>query len=363
MPQAMAEPLPDPDSRPPLDAPPDRERSALDVVLRCFASAVGADTAMLLGCDRADRPALLSAWGLADGRSTAPWVSSSFLGEATTAPGPTLEPAPTSNGDAEAAAWIAVAAPIVGPDAALGLIYAGFERPAELPAGDLRWIAQSHADLAALCMSGRGDSVADTLRSSGIDQLTGCLSHERVMEMIRAEVERSKRKSHPLCCCFLDLDGFKAINDDYGHLEGNRILAAAGRALRAASRPYDGVARFGGDEFVVILPDTGARAAHRTVERMRWRVTFTVQHETGRTVAASAGVAQWEPGASALQLLEASDHALQVAKARGGARVAGDLPSERRFDGLVALARATQRPAGGDNGDVRSGEAGSWSGR
>lgn len=317
----------------------------MDVVLRCFATAIGADTAMLVGHDGTGKAQLLSAWGQAARTSTVPWTSNSFLGRAMSTDGASLQPASSSrNGDD--AAWDAVAARIVGRDRPLGVIYAGFSRPSTLEPDQLRWIADSHARLAALCLHG-GPGVAAALRSSGVDQLTGCLTYERTLEMLRAEVERSQRHGHHLSCCFLDIDGFKAINDSAGHLEGNTVLARAGEAIRSAARPYDGVGRFGGDEFVIVLPDTGAHAARRAADRMRWRITFSVEEATGRVIQASAGVASWEKDTSVLQLLEAADSALQGAKAAGGGRVGGEPLTGGRFDGLLELTRAVfgEQPA------------------
>ena len=318
----MADPIQIAKARVPRAAHPEREQSELDVVVRCFASTVGADTAMLLGYDGLGKPILLSAWGLAERRSTVPWVSGSFLGRALKTNAASLEPAPVANNGGLGSGWDAVAAPIMGPNGALGGIYGGFEKPSHLPPDVLRWIADSHASLAALCMSG-GAEVAATLRSSGVDQLTGCLRYERVVEMVKAEIERSARGDLALTCCFLDLDGFKGINDDHGHLEGNRVLAVAGDALRSASRPYDVVGRFGGDEFVMLLPQTGAREAERAIERIRWKVTAQVYEATGRVAEVSAGIAEWEREETPVDLMEAADNALQRAKAAGGARVAG----------------------------------------
>lgn len=337
--------------------------------MRCFAAAIDGDTGMILGYDRGGRAQLLAACGAAAERSTAPWTSNSFLGRALRAATPTLLSATPSNGDGltaasngngftaasngdgptaaprdgeiPTAAWSAVAAPILGPMGALGGIYAGFERPRELEPVRLRWIAGAYARLAALCMEDSG-GVATELRSAGLDRLTGCLTYERTLEMLEGEVERSRRNSHRLSCCFLDLDDFKAVNEMHGHLKANRVLDVVGTALREAARPYDGIGRFGGDEFVIVLPETGATAARRAVDRMRWRITFAVEEATGIVLESSAGVAELAPEDTMRSLLEAADHALQAAKAGGGPR--SDGPSRQgRLAGFMRRRRPAER--------------------
>jgi diguanylate cyclase (GGDEF)-like protein len=345
--------------RGPHEQPAERDHASVDVVLRCFAATIGSDSGMLLGYDPRDRPQLLSACGMAATRSTVPWTSGSFLGQALKADSAALEAAdvdPDANG---AGAWSAVAAPILGLHGRLGAIYAGFTPPSTMDPERLGWIADSHARLAALCMEEQG-GIAAALRASGIDHLTGCLSYERTLDVLRAEVERSRRRGHRLSCCFLDLDGFKAINERHGHVEGNRVLGIVGRALRNSARPYDGIGRFGGDEFVIVLPETGGPAARRAVERLRWRVTFTVAEETGMVLECSAGIAELSDVGSAsgllsgsvLALLQAADSALQLAKAEGGARTSGGLPEEGRFEGLLERTRTAIRGPGDAPGDA-----------
>ena len=219
----------------------------------------------------------------------------------------------------------------------LGAIYAGFERPSTLSRDELTWAAESHARLAGLCMSEKGDAVAQVLRSSGVDQLTGCLRYERVLEMLKGEVQRSTRQGHELSCCFFDIDHFKAINDEHGHVMGNRVLASAGEALIESARGFDCVGRFGGDEFVIVMPETSLADAGQAAMRMRRAVTASVRSATGLEITASAGVAQWKRGDSMLQLLEAADRALQADKAMGDTHLGASRASPvKRTDGAGA---------------------------
>jgi diguanylate cyclase (GGDEF)-like protein len=329
---------------------PDKQLTSLDVVLRCFVSALDADSGIIVGQNPEDKIELLSAAGYAARRATVPWTQGSFLGQALRSSDASLEPASGwKEGGGTPDAWHAVASRIKGPDGSLGAIYAGFERPSPLTRGQLTWAADSHARLAALCMTERGDAVSEVLRSTGVDQLTGCLRYERVMEMLRGEVQRSTRQGHNLSCCFLDIDGFQTINKEHGHGMGNKVLASVGRALLGSARGFDCVGRLGGDEFVVVMPETTLAQAGQAAARMRFSAEAGVFTATGLEISASAGVAQWKRGDSMLQLLEVSDRALQTDKAANG--TPGDVTSAPVISdgilGLVRAARSRVAPHGG----------------
>src|SRR5580658_6758584 len=101
------------------------------------------------------------------------------------------------------------------------------------------------------------------------DGLTGCAVHRVFHERIEEEIARSLRNGHPLSLMMIDVDSFKAVNDTYGHLVGDHVLAGIGAALRAQTRSFDLVGRLGGDEFAVLMPDTEAAAAAALAERIR----------------------------------------------------------------------------------------------
>ncbi len=288
------------------------------------------------------RVELLSAAGYAARRATVPWTKGSFLGQALKTAGTNLEPASGwREGEGTPDAWHAVASRIEGPAGSLGAIYAGFERPSPLTRSELTWAADSHARLAALCMTERGDAVSQVLRSTGIDQITGCLRYERVLEMLRGEVQRSTRQRHNLSCCFFDIDDFRAINDEHGYVMGNKVLASMGAALIGTARGFDCVGRFGGDEFVVVMPETALAQAGQAAARMRFAVEAEVLNATGVEITASAGVAQWKRGDSMLHLLEVSDRALQTEKVTSAIH-GGPASSTRGTDGILGLVRAAR---------------------
>lgn len=120
-----------------------------------------------------------------------------------------------------------------------------------------------------------------------IDFLTGLYNGVAFFELAEAEMARAHRYSRPVSIVFLDCDNFKKVNDTRGHAEGDRVLRAIGKTLRAASRATDVIARMGGDEFVLLLPETDQSAAQAAVrktqreleEEMRrngWPITFSI---------------------------------------------------------------------------------------
>ena len=104
------------------------------------------------------------------------------------------------------------------------------------------------------------------------DDLTQLYNSRYLSQVLRRETKRASRSGRPLSLLFVDLDGFKSINDTHGHLFGSRALVEAASVIRASARETDMVARFGGDEFALILPDTGSEGAAAVGERVRDRI-------------------------------------------------------------------------------------------
>jgi diguanylate cyclase (GGDEF)-like protein len=109
-------------------------------------------------------------------------------------------------------------------------------------------------------------------RQAVTDELTGLFNHRRFQEVMVAEVERTKRFGHDLGLIMLDIDNFKQVNDDHGHLQGDLVLREVARVLRESSREIDEPARYGGEEMAVALPQTGLRGAYEFAERVRKRI-------------------------------------------------------------------------------------------
>ena len=169
----------------------------------------------------------------------------------------------------------------------------------------------------------------DTLREQArTDGLTGLLNHRACHERLGEEIARTRALERPLSVVVLDLDHFKAVNDAYGHAEGDKVLAAAAQKLRSSVRGDDVVARLGGEEFALILPGVdGARAAD-AAERARAAIAEVGVGDAA--LSCSAGVAAYpDDAADAARLLELADGALYWAKRSGRDR-------SRRYDRWLA---------------------------
>ena len=156
---------------------------------------------------------------------------------------------------------------------------------------------------------------------SVIDDLTG-LSNSRYLNLIlRRESKRSVRSGRPLSVLFIDMDGFKSINTAHGHMAGSRALVEAAAVIRGCARETDVVARFGGDEFAVILVDTGRAGAVSVAERIRDRLRehgFLASEGLDIALTASIGIATLpDVTGSAEELLKAADRAMYKVKDAG----------------------------------------------
>jgi diguanylate cyclase (GGDEF)-like protein len=156
---------------------------------------------------------------------------------------------------------------------------------------------------------------------AGTDPVAGCLNHRAMRRRLDEEIDRAARGGSPLSCVLLDLDNFKLVNDRHGHQAGDALLRAVVQALVGEFRAFDRVARYGGDEFVVVLPNAGLASATAAANRALERVQEVPSHEGGPPISASMGVAEWQPAMSTDELLEACDTALRRAKREGKGRV------------------------------------------
>jgi diguanylate cyclase (GGDEF)-like protein len=148
-----------------------------------------------------------------------------------------------------------------------------------------------------------------------IDALTGLANRRALEEILAAEISRAQRFAHELAVVLLDLDRFKEINDSFGHAAGDVMLRAVSRLLTSLARQGDTVARWGGEEFVVVLPETDLAGAHRFAERLRR--TIEAQSVGDMQTSTSCGVATMLPEDDVEELLHAADQALYQAKTNG----------------------------------------------
>jgi diguanylate cyclase (GGDEF)-like protein len=145
------------------------------------------------------------------------------------------------------------------------------------------------------------------------DPMTGLPNYRRLVEVLGAEIARSNRNDNPFSVVFFDMDGLKTINDELGHLIGSRAVCRFAETLRASCRTSDTAARYGGDEFVVILPDTDDEGARVVIQRVAERLA---EDPDRPTLSVSAGVAVYpRDGGTPTTLLSAADRALYSVKA------------------------------------------------
>ena len=165
------------------------------------------------------------------------------------------------------------------------------------------------------------DAHKQLLKLSRKDQLTGLFNRTAISEIIKAELERSRRYRQPLAVVMVDIDRFKRVNDGYGHDAGDKVLAKIASILMYNLRQPDVVGRWGGEEFLVIAPGSDHIAAAQLAERLRRFIEEVPGGDFPEPITASFGVAQLQDNQGHDQLLFAADMALYEAKNSGRNRV------------------------------------------
>ena len=214
----------------------------------------------------------------------------------------------------------AIVAPVVADDDAIGVAVGewGGGSDARMPALTVQAFAQS-ASHTALALHNAA-LLEEVERLATRDGLTGLANRRLFEESLDRETARAQRLGTPLSLLILDIDHFKQINDSYGHPAGDRVLREMGEAIGASTKSFDVAARYGGDEFVVLLPDCNASDAVGVADRVRGEIAQRV-HDVPVTV--SAGAATLPDNAiDAERLVAAADSALYEAKHNGRDRTA-----------------------------------------
>ncbi len=155
------------------------------------------------------------------------------------------------------------------------------------------------------------------------DALTGSLNRRGLDEALAREAARAERYGNALCVAVIDLDNFKRLNDTHGHHAGDAALVHLVRVVKALLRPSDSIGRFGGEEFVLLLPETALDAGRLAIERLQRELTkqFFLANNEKLLITFSAGVAQFRPGESEADMVRRADQAMYRAKQAGKNRV------------------------------------------
>ncbi|HEX5504399.1 MAG TPA: GAF domain-containing protein [Thermomicrobiales bacterium] len=203
----------------------------------------------------------------------------------------------------------AIAAPLVSAGERIGVINIESERPDAFNADDEATLETIAGQLATAIAVAR---LHDREKRAAItDELTGVYNHRYFYHRLEEELERAARGDHPLALLILDLNGLKALNDTHGHLAGDAALRTIGRLLRECTRRVDIVARYGGDEFAVILPDAQVEDTRRLLHRLQTRLLLARATTNGTMVGPftiSVGVAAYPAdGTRAAALVAAAD--------------------------------------------------------
>jgi diguanylate cyclase (GGDEF)-like protein len=200
-------------------------------------------------------------------------------------------------------------------------------------------LVRRFADLAALALDNTQNRI-QLLHEAQTDWLTGLSNHGVYHERLHDEVERAERYGRPLSLVVFDLDDFKLLNDVHGHQEGDLVLRRVAAAAREDRRASDLACRVGGEEFAIVMPETGKRAARAAADRLCARVRAL---PGVRPTTVSCGVATFPvDAASATDVAAAADAALYVAKAQGKDQAIS-------FTSAVLARRALQTARGGDD--------------
>ena len=185
---------------------------------------------------------------------------------------------------------------------------------------EIRDVLEAFAVLAALAIL-RAQRDEDLTRLARTDGLTGLANHRALWEALEREVGATRRSGAPLSLVVVEIDGFKDINDRFGHLQGDIILRAVAETLRENSRVTDLASRVGGDEFLLLLPGLAKDTAASVAERIRQHVEQTPVPD-GIKLTVSVGLASLPAdGQTARALVEAADQAMYAVKRNGGNRI------------------------------------------
>jgi diguanylate cyclase (GGDEF)-like protein len=191
-------------------------------------------------------------------------------------------------------------------------------------------------------------SRTEAIRLSTVDSLTGLFNRSYFFSSLEREIQRSARTGRGFCLLMMDLDGLKTVNDRFGHFHGDRALRAVGDTIRAGVRRIDTAARYGGDEFVVVLPETEPSGAFILAEKIRQGVVGRSLSVDGQEIATSLsiGVVVYpRDGRTVDDLMIAADTTMYLSKRQGKNRVVGSWATNGNGHGPLTSATLRVTPA------------------
>jgi diguanylate cyclase (GGDEF)-like protein len=201
---------------------------------------------------------------------------------------------------------------------------------ADAPPAESVWLLQAYVAVMSIAGIAFATTVDERRRAEArlhelatTDPLTGLVNYRRLLEALRLEIARSRRTGRPFALLLVDMDGLKTINDRFGHLAGSRAICRVADQLRRSTRETDVVARFGGDEFAVVLPESSDAGGHAVLARVSGELT---RDAASPALSVSGGHAVFpRDGDSPTLLLRAADRELYAAKHAAPVRKARDI--------------------------------------
>jgi diguanylate cyclase (GGDEF)-like protein/putative nucleotidyltransferase with HDIG domain len=225
-----------------------------------------------------------------------------------------------------------VALPISYGEQFLGVLYVESSEPCDFPEQDVL-LLRTLADLFAGALH-NALTFQKAQEQAITDGLTGVKTHRFLMEALSSEWKRSTRASRPFALVLMDLDRFKFVNDSYGHLEGDVVLQRVGHILEQNCRRSDVVARYGGDEFVILMPETTIEQASQLAHKLRGSIASDPLLRD-KKITASFGIAAFPlHGSTPQELIQVADSSMYLSKHQGGNAVSSadqSDPNERKL--------------------------------
>lgn len=221
--------------------------------------------------------------------------------------------------------------PLVFQDDIVGILYLDDFKPRDFDRGRLELLSILASFAALAIHNARLHNKTKLMAIT--DFLTGLYNHRYFQQILTQELGRARRYQKMISLVILDIDNFKSFNDRYGHAVGDKVLIAMGDIISRSLRKVDYAFRYGGEEFVLLLPETSLEHAVLTAERLRVRIAEeavnSVPEAEGRSITVSAGVACYpEDGTSREDLFSLMDSYLYKAKTMGKNRVCHSIPKE-----------------------------------